>query len=72
MSRVSIALRLIAVAVNGIHVVSVESYAKINIGVNGIHVVSVESYAKINIGVNGIHVLSVESFNCSEVNSCCG
>ena len=47
MSRVSIALSLIAVAVNGIHVVSVESNAKINIGVNGIHVVSVESFKKI-------------------------
>ena len=57
-SRVSIALRLIAVAVNGIHVMSVESKAKINIGVNGIHVVSVESNAKINIRVNGIHVES--------------
>ena len=43
-SRVSIALSLIAVAVNGIHVVSVESNAKIYIGVNGIHVVSVESF----------------------------
>ena len=62
MSRVSIALSLIAVAVNGIHVESVESNAKINIGVNGIHVESVESNAKINIGVNGIHVESVETF----------
>ena len=33
--------------VNGIHVVTVESNAKINIGVNGIHVVSVESFEKI-------------------------
>ena len=48
-SRVSIALSLIAVAVNGIHVVSVESNAKINIGVNGINVVSVESFEKITV-----------------------
>ena len=40
LSRVSIALSLIAVAVNGFHVESVESNAKINIGVNGIHVES--------------------------------
>ena len=58
-SRVSIALSLIAVAVNGINV---ESNAKINIGVNGIYVESVESNAKINIGVNGIYVESVETF----------
>ena len=38
LSRVSIALSLIAVAVNGFHVESVESNAKINIGVNGITV----------------------------------
>ena len=44
MLRVSIALRLIAVVVDGIHVMSVESNAKINIGVNGIHVVSIESF----------------------------
>ena len=44
MPRVSIALSFITVAVNGIHVVSVESNAKINIGVNGIHVVSAESF----------------------------
>ena len=62
MSRVSIALRLIAVAVNGIHVESVKSNAKINIG-NGIHVESVESNAKINIGVNGIHVESFRKDN---------
>ena len=47
MSKVSIALSLIAVAVNRIHVVSVESNAKIIIGVNGIHVMSVESFEKI-------------------------
>ena len=35
-SRVWISLSLIAVAVIGIHVMSVESNAKINIGVNGI------------------------------------
>ena len=40
-SRVSIALRLIAVVVS---VVSVDSKAKINIGVNGIYVVSVENF----------------------------
>ena len=45
-SRVSIALSLIAAAVIGIHVVSVESNTKINIGVNGIHVVSVKSFEK--------------------------
>ena len=39
---VSIALRLIAVAITT-HVVSVESKAKINIRVNGINVESVES-----------------------------
>ena len=44
MLRVSIALSLIAVAVIGIHVVSIKSNAKINIEVNGIHVVSVESF----------------------------
>ena len=44
LSRVSIALSLIAVAVNGFHVESVESNAKINIGVNGIHVETVESF----------------------------
>ena len=43
-SRVLIALSLIAFAVNGIHVESVESNAKINIGVNGIHVESVETF----------------------------
>ena len=43
-SRVSIALSLIPVAVNGFHVGSVNSNAKINIGVNGIHVKSVESF----------------------------
>ena len=50
MLRVSIALRLIAVAVNGIHVVSVESNAKTNIGVNWIHVMSVVSFnsSKVN------------------------
>ena len=47
MLRVTIALRLIAVVVIGIHVVSVESNAKINIGVNGIHVMTVESFEKI-------------------------
>ena len=47
MSRVLIALSLIAVAVNGIHVESVESNAKINIGVNGIYVESVETFEKI-------------------------
>ena len=36
--------RLIAVVVNGFHVESVESNAKINIGVNGIHVETVESF----------------------------
>ena len=44
LSRVSIALSLIAIAVNGIHVQSVESNAKINIGVNGIYVDTVESF----------------------------
>ena len=43
-SKVSIAQSLIAIAVNGIHVESVESNAKINIGVNGIHVETVESF----------------------------
>ena len=47
MSRLSIALSLIAVTVNGFHVESVESNAKINIGVNGIHVETVESFEKI-------------------------
>ena len=41
LSRVLIALSLIAVAVNGFHV---ESNAKINIGVNGIYVETVESF----------------------------
>ena len=44
LSRVSIALSLIAVAVNGFHV---ESNAKINIGVNGINVETVESFETI-------------------------
>ena len=44
LSRVSIALSLITIAVNGIHVQSVESNAKINIGVNGIYVETVESF----------------------------
>ena len=63
LSRISIALSLIAVAVNGFHVESVKSDAKINIGVNGIHVETVESNTKINIGVNGILVETVESFD---------
>ena len=42
-SRVSVALSLIPVAVNRFHVERVESNAKINIGVNGIHVETVES-----------------------------
>ena len=61
LSRVSKALSLIAVAVNEIHVESVESNAKINIGVNGVDVESFESNAKINIGVNGVDVESFES-----------
>ena len=47
LSRVSIALSLIAVTVNGFHVESVESNAKINIGVNGINVDTVESFETI-------------------------
>ena len=43
LSRVSIALSLIAVTVNEFHVESVESNAKINIGVNGINVETVET-----------------------------
>ena len=44
MSRLSIALSLSAVAVNGFHVESVESNAKFNIGVNGINVETVKSF----------------------------
>ena len=47
LSRVLIVLSLITVAVNGIHVVSVESNAKINIGFNGIYVKTVESFEKL-------------------------
>ena len=47
LSRVSIALSLIAVAVHGFHVESVESNAKINIGVNGINVETVKSFETI-------------------------
>ena len=47
LSRVSIALSLIAVTVNGFHVESIESNAKINIGVNGINVETVESFETI-------------------------
>ena len=64
MSRVSIALSLIAVAVLGINVVSVKSNAKINIGVNGIYVMSVESFKALSliaVAVIGINVVSVES-----------
>ena len=49
LSRVSIAVSLIAVAVNGFHVESVESNAKINIGVNGINVETVESFEMITV-----------------------
>ena len=43
LDTLNIALRLIAVGVNGIDVEGVESNAKINIGVNGIDVESFEN-----------------------------
>ena len=44
MSKVLIALRLIAEMATYQHVMSVENKGKINIGVNGVHVISVASF----------------------------